>query len=101
MEEKMNASLKPEDVEHIAHLARIQLKPGDRERFTRELGQILDYINTLQNLDTEGIDPAFQTAPLLNVFREDIPRHSLTPDEALANAPLREENYFRMPRILS
>ena len=90
----------PEQVKHIAHLSRIQLREGDVEKFAPQLRNILEHVKILQKVDTTDIDPAFQTAVLSNVLRKDEVRDSLPVDEVLANAPGREENHFKMPRIL-
>jgi aspartyl-tRNA(Asn)/glutamyl-tRNA(Gln) amidotransferase subunit C len=101
MTDKDANAITPAQVEHIAHLARIELREGDRERFAHQLGDILGYVNTLQKLDTTGIDPTFLVTPRSNVMREDDPAPSFTPDEALKNAPGREDDYFKTPRILN
>ncbi|MBI3925256.1 MAG: Asp-tRNA(Asn)/Glu-tRNA(Gln) amidotransferase subunit GatC [Armatimonadetes bacterium] len=93
-------TLEPEEVEHVAHLARLSISDEERERFARELGSILHYVDLLQSLDTENVEATLGVQPQSNVFREDTPREPLGPDKALANAPLREGNYFRIPRIL-
>jgi len=98
--ENSNTSITVDEVKHIAHLCRLQLSPEDIDRFTVELGDIINYVNLIQKLDTSRIDPTFQTAPLSNVFRDDVIKKSLSPDEVLSNAPDREEDYFRMPPVI-
>ncbi|MCE1245715.1 MAG: Asp-tRNA(Asn)/Glu-tRNA(Gln) amidotransferase subunit GatC [Firmicutes bacterium] len=90
----------PEEVEHIAHLSRIEISEEDKIQFAGELGRIIHYINKLSEVDTTGVDPTFRTAPIFNVFREDTPRESFPAEEILANAPEKEEGCFRMPRII-
>lgn len=92
--------LKPEEVDHVAHLARLDLTPEERQRFATQLGAILDYVDQLKGLDTSGIEATLGVQPRANVFRADEARPSLTPDEVLANAPRRENGGFRIPRIL-
>jgi aspartyl-tRNA(Asn)/glutamyl-tRNA(Gln) amidotransferase subunit C len=89
-----------DQVRHIAHLARIDLRDGDLERFTSQVGEILGYVNTLQNIPTDGIDPTFLITPQSNVLRQDTVKPCLTPGQALQNAPGREGDHFRMPPIL-
>lgn len=91
----------PGQVEHIAHLARIQLREGDREKFAKQLEDIFKYVNTLQKVDTSDIDPTFQVAPSFNVFRPDEVKDSMTAEQALANAPDSEDGYFKVPPILT
>jgi len=93
--------LTSEEVKHIAHLARLELMPGDINRFSIELSDILNYIDILQDFDAHDVDPTFFTAPLFNVLRKDEPGHSLPVEDALANAPLRQDHYFKAPRILN
>jgi aspartyl-tRNA(Asn)/glutamyl-tRNA(Gln) amidotransferase subunit C len=95
------AAITPEEVEHIANLARIELREGDREKFTDQLGGILDYVNTLKEIDTTGIDPTFLMIPRSNAFRDDKVQPSLSQEESLSNAPAKEEGCFKTPRILN
>ncbi len=93
-------SLTPDDVRHIARLARLALTEDDVVKFQGQLSQILDQFAALDSLDTTDVPPTAYPLPLVNVAREDIERPSLPVDVALANAPLREGNYFRVRRIL-
>jgi aspartyl-tRNA(Asn)/glutamyl-tRNA(Gln) amidotransferase subunit C len=95
-----NQIITKDQVEHIAHLCRIELREGDSEKFSKQLEEIIGYVNKMQSLNTEGIDPTFLTAPLFNVLRKDEVKPSLTLEQVLLNAPDREDNYFKMPRIL-
>lgn len=92
--------LTPEAVNHVALLARLHLEPGEVDRYARDLDAILGYAAKLDELDTTGIAPTSHSLPLANVFREDIPVPSLTPDQALANAPKSEDQCFRVPAVL-
>jgi len=89
-----------EDILHVVQLARIDMEENELEKYTQEMERILGYVNKLQELNTDGVDATFFTYPLFNVFREDEPRESMNPDEVLANAPHRQDNYFRMPPII-
>ncbi len=88
------------NVEHIAHLARLALSAEEAEKFGRQLGSILTYVEKLGELDTSDIEPTSHTLPIDNVMREDAVRPSLPKDDALANAPDRAENFYRVPRII-
>ncbi|MHB2017124.1 MAG: Asp-tRNA(Asn)/Glu-tRNA(Gln) amidotransferase subunit GatC [Candidatus Xenobia bacterium] len=94
------AALTLEDVDKIAHLARLGLKPGERELYHKQLCSILEYVNTLQGLDTSGIEATFMVQPRHNVMRDDVVRPSIPVEAALANAPQREGDTFKVPRIL-
>jgi len=92
--------LTPEEVEHVALLGRLKLTEEERARFTTQLNSILEYFEQLQQIDTTGVPPMSHAVEITNVFREDAPQPSLTPDEALQNAPDREEDYFQVPRVI-
>ena len=93
-------SLSPEEVLHIARLARIALTPADVERFAAQLSGILDQFAALAAVDTEGLEPTAHPLPLSNVMRADVVTASLRQGEALANAPEAEENFFRVRAVL-
>jgi aspartyl-tRNA(Asn)/glutamyl-tRNA(Gln) amidotransferase subunit C len=93
-------SLTPDEVLHIARLARIALTDADVARFTAQLSGILDHFAALSKVDTEGVDPTAHPLPLSNVMRADVASPSLLQDEALANAPEREDGFFRVRAVL-
>lgn len=93
-------SLSPEEVRHAARLARLGLDEGEVARFAHQLSQILDYFQVLQELDTQEVPPTSHTLPLQNVVRDDEGAPSRRHDEVLANAPLREEGFFRVRAVL-
>ena len=88
------------DVEHVARLARLALTDDELERMREQLNGILAYIEKLNELDTEGVEPTSHAVPMLNVMRDDEPGPCLPRDEALANAPDRAGELFRVPRII-
>ncbi|MDH7596910.1 MAG: Asp-tRNA(Asn)/Glu-tRNA(Gln) amidotransferase subunit GatC [Methanothrix sp.] len=88
------------DVEHISWLASIRVSEEEREELVAQFNTILDYFQQLDEVDTEGVEPTYRVVDLANVFREDVPGESLSQEEALRNAPRREEGYFRSPRIV-
>ena len=89
-----------EQVRYIAHLSRLELTPEEEEKFTRQLGDILSYVEKLREVDTTNIPPTSHVLPLKNVFREDKLSFSLSPNEALSNAPDRKDNLFKVPKII-
>lgn len=93
-------SLTPNEVLHIARLARISLTPADVERFTAQLSGILDHFAALAAVDTEGLEPTAHPLPLSNVMRADSVAPSLSQGDALANAPEQEEGFFRVRAVL-
>ncbi len=88
------------DVEHVALLARLQLSGEEIELFTTQLTKILDYVEKLNELDTDKVDPLFHVVPLHNVFREDKVAPSLPLEKALQNAPDKAQGCFKVPRII-
>jgi aspartyl-tRNA(Asn)/glutamyl-tRNA(Gln) amidotransferase subunit C len=93
-------SLTPEEVLHIATLARIRLSEDDVQRFTAQLSGILEHFAALSAVDTEGLEPTAHPLPLSNVMRADEVASSLTQAEALANAPRVEDGYIRVRAVL-
>jgi aspartyl-tRNA(Asn)/glutamyl-tRNA(Gln) amidotransferase subunit C len=93
-------SLTLNDVRWVAQLARLQLSDPELETMARQLGAIVEYVNQLQEVKTDGIEPLYHASPIHNVFREDEPRPSLPVDEALANAPDRRGDFYGVPAVL-
>jgi aspartyl-tRNA(Asn)/glutamyl-tRNA(Gln) amidotransferase subunit C len=93
-------ALTPDQVRWVAHLARLELGPADLEVMTRQLSAVVDYVNQLQQLDTEGVEPLAHPLPVQNVFREDEATPSLPVGDALANAPARRGDYYAVPAVL-
>ncbi|SHF08952.1 Asp-tRNA(Asn)/Glu-tRNA(Gln) amidotransferase subunit GatC [Desulforamulus putei] len=89
-----------QDVEHVALLARLELNEEEKELYTRQLNKILDAARALQELNTDGVPPTAHVLPIQNVFREDRVGEHIDPEKALANAPDREENFFKVPKIV-
>ena len=88
------------DVEHVARLARLALTDAEIDRFTEQLGSILDHAGALSALDLDDVAPTAHPLELVNVLRRDEPRAGLARDEVLAAAPAAEDGRFRVPRIL-
>lgn len=93
-------SLSVEDVRWVAHLARLEVTPEEAAEFARDLSAIVAYVDQLQRVDTEGVEPLAHPFELRNVFRPDEPAPSLTVDRALANAPQRKGDFFAVPAVL-
>jgi len=92
-------SLSLADVKKVAILARLELSPGDLARMADQLNKILGYVDQLNEVDTEGLEPLAHPLPLSNVFRDDIPTPSLPVDAALQNAPNRLADFFGVPAV--
>lgn len=89
-----------DDVAHVARLARLRLTPDELERFTEQLGAVLEHARDVEALDTAGVPPTAHPLPLENVLRDDTLVPCLDRDEVLAQAPSVEADRFRVPRIL-
>ena len=89
-----------QEVDHIAELARLSLSAEEKARYREQLSAILDYAARLQALDTSGIPPTSSVLPTRSVLRNDESRPGLSREELLRNAPLTENNQFRVPPIL-
>ena len=94
------ASITRDDVEHVAHLARLHLTDDEIGRMQTQLSNILEAIETLQQVDTSHVGPTASVIQLENVMREDEVRPGLARDAALANAPLRDDPFVRVPTVL-
>ena len=84
----------------MARLARLALDEDELDRFTRELGEILEHVQDLEALTLDDVEPTAHPLPLANVVRRDEVRPTLPRDEVLAQAPEVEDGRFRVPRIL-
>ena len=81
-------------------LARLSLTEEEKELFGEQLSSILDYMEKLNELDTEHIEPTSHVLTLSNVMREDAPRDSIPREDALSNAPDRTDKFYRVPKII-
>ena len=87
------------DIEHVAKLARLQLSPDEMATLAAQLGQILQHAARVGEVAAADVAPTASPIPRANVYREDIVEPSLPVDEAMRNAPERDGNRFRVPRI--
>ena len=94
------ASISRSDVEHVAHLARLHLTEEELDRMQAQLSKIIDAIDTLQQVDTSHVGPTASVIQLENVMRDDEARPGISREAALANAPLRDDPFLRVPTVL-
>jgi aspartyl-tRNA(Asn)/glutamyl-tRNA(Gln) amidotransferase subunit C len=87
-------------VRKVAKLSRLELTDQEVQEFTGQLGAILEYVEKMNELDTENVEPLAHCLPISNVFRQDSIKESLGTEKALANAPQRDEAFFKVPKIL-
>lgn len=88
------------EVEKIARLARLELAPGEHEKFARQFSSLLDHFSKIQELRTEGIEPMVYPFEARNVFREDREGEACDPEGLLRNAPERHEGFYKVPKVI-
>ena len=96
----MSLELTPADVRKVATLGRLKLSEAELADFASKLGQILGYVELLNEINTDDVEPMVHAVELSNVFRTDAVVPSLTREAALANAPKTDGRYFLVPQIL-
>ena len=96
----MSNKIDEAQVQQVAKLSRLELREELVSQVSTQLSAIFEYIEKLNELDTDNVEPLARCLPVHNVFREDIPKPSLSNEAALANAPEREDEYFKVPKIL-
>lgn len=94
----MRISIK--DVEYVAQLSRLLLSQEEKERFVRDLNNILEYADRITQIDTENVEPTTHVFPVSNVFREDKVRPSLDLKQLLENAPDVGDGAFKVPMVV-
>lgn len=93
-------SISREEVEKVSLLARLRLDDDELQRMTVQLSRILDYMELLGEVDTEGVEPMAHALDVSDVFRPDAPHESLPREKALANAPQADGECYRVPAVL-
>jgi len=93
-------SLTTDQVRWVAHLARLELSQDELTAITRDLSAIVDYVNQLQSVNTDGVEPLAHAVELADIFRADEPTPSLPVDQALTNAPARKGDFYAVPAVL-
>jgi len=93
-------SIDKETVKQVAHLARIELQDKELEKLSKQLHDILGFIDKISKLDIEKVKPSSHILPISNVLREDKSRTCLTAQKALENAPSRKGDFFSVPKII-
>ena len=89
-----------ETIEYVGILAKLDLSPEEKEAAKRDMSRMLDYIDMLNELDTEGVEPMSHIFPLNNVFREDVVENGDDREWMLANAPRKKDGAFMVPKTV-
>ncbi len=89
-----------DDLETVAVLSRLEIPAAQQDTYLQQMDSILTYMDNLSSVDTTDVKPTTYALPMQNVFREDEVRPSLDREAALSNAPLKDDNYFKVPKVL-
>ena len=87
------------DVEHVAKLARLELTEDEKELYTKQLGDVLKYVDQMNEVDTSNVKPMCQVIDFVNVMREDEVIHDISREDLMSNAPYEENGFFKVPKI--
>lgn len=88
-------------IDHIARLSRLKFNPAERAEMVGDLERILDLVNKLNELDTRGVEPLIHMTDGVDVLRDDVVKEEITKEEVLQNAPRKDSDYFKVPKVLS
>ncbi len=87
-------------IRNVALLGRIELTDEEAQTFGRQLAEIVAWVDKLQELDTDGVEPMAHALDVCNVLAEDLPGESLPSNKALANAPARDGDFYKVPKVI-
>lgn len=88
------------NIDYVANLARIELTPEEKTVFSAQLGDILRYMERLNSVNVDGVEPMAHAFPLTNVWQEDVPEPGFTAEEALRNAPAQRDQQIVVPKVV-
>jgi len=88
------------NIDYLANLARLALTAAEQERFSRQLGDILQYVEKLKQVEVAGVEPMAHASPVYNIWQEDVSRPGLPVAAALRNAPAQRQNMFVVPKVV-
>jgi aspartyl-tRNA(Asn)/glutamyl-tRNA(Gln) amidotransferase subunit C len=94
-------SLPIDQIEHIARLARLRFEAGELQEFAEQFNQIVAYVEKLDRADTEGVEPMTGILQESRIVRDDEPGPTLSPAEALRNAPKKRDGFFSVPKVIA
>jgi aspartyl-tRNA(Asn)/glutamyl-tRNA(Gln) amidotransferase subunit C len=87
-------------VDQLAHLSRLEIKPGERESIKKDLQKMIAFIEKLNEVDTTGVEPLLFMSDEINILREDKVEGSISREEALKNAPNKDDQFFKVPKVI-
>ncbi len=89
-----------EIIDHIAHLARLEFKGEDKVSIQKDMERMIEFVDKLSEIDTSNVEPLIFMSEEINRLREDVPHVTVSHEEALMNAPKKDSDYFRIPKVL-
>ncbi len=89
-----------EEVEHVGWLARIEISESESDAYAEKLNSVLGYFGQLDEVDTENVLPTYHVADVMNVFREDVVKPSMSQEDVLSNSENKQEGNFKVPKIM-
>lgn len=89
-----------ETLQKIAHLSRLEIDPKDQEKMLSDMSNMVTFVEKLNEVNTDGVAPLTTMSHEINVMRDDVAKSELAHDEILANAPKKDADYFRVPKVL-
>jgi aspartyl-tRNA(Asn)/glutamyl-tRNA(Gln) amidotransferase subunit C len=90
----------PELIDRLAYLSRLEFSPVEKEAFIKDFTRIVGFVEKLQEVDVTDVEPLVYMSDNVNILREDDVHQDITKPEALSNAPLRDSDYFKVPKVL-
>lgn len=90
-----------EMIEHLAHLSRLNFNEAESKEMKADLNKMLGFVEKMNEIDTDGVEPLIYMNDEVNVLREDVTRSEITHEEALSNAPKRDSDFFRVPKVIN
>lgn len=88
------------DIDRVAQLARVELTSEEKEKFSRQLGDVLHHIRQLEQVDVSGVEPTAHAFPVVNVWADDVAQKGLPVEAALRNAPAQRDNMIAVPKVV-
>lgn len=87
-------------IDNLAHLARLQFSDEEKEELQKDLQSMIAFVEKLNEIDTTGVQPLLHMSSQVNVLRDDEVKNSITHEDALLNAPVKDETFFKVPKVI-
>lgn len=87
-------------IDQLAHLARLEFSSNEKEELKTDLERMISFVEKLNEVDTEGVEPLLHMSDEINVLREDVVKGSVSREEALKNAPVKDDRFFLVPTVI-